>query len=141
MQFVKIFYRDYSLKKKLIIVYTTFTLFIVLLVGISTYNLSIRRLENNEKAFITNKLDSTVFVLDSILDSYVIKSDTIFSNILIQRALTRNYEKENVLHVLDAYQNEIYKTIDPIMDDVIERKYSNNSYVLLNLYNEFYISD
>ncbi|WP_312107141.1 histidine kinase [Lachnoclostridium sp.] len=132
MQFVKTFYRDYSLKKKLIIVYTTFTLFIVLLVGISTYNLSIRRLENNEKAFITNKLDSTVFVLDSILDSYVIKSDSIFSNILIQRALTRNYEKKNVLHVLDAYQNEIYKTIDPIMDDVIERKYSNNSYVLLN---------
>jgi len=125
---IKRYFIDASLKKKLVIVYTLFTVAIVLAIGMSTYYLAVNRLEKNEKAFVSNNLESTNFVLDSILDTYMLKSDALFANTLLQKAISEDYTDSTLYDITMTYQNEIYKSITPIMQDVVAHQLAYRSF-------------
>lgn len=116
--FLKWFNEDLSMKRRITIINVLLVTFIITIVGSVMYTQLGKKLQENEARFIHQNLESTELVLANYLESFLRKSDVIFSNTILQEALARDYSEANMADVVKVYKNELYRTINPVMDEV-----------------------
>lgn len=115
--FVK-FFQDISFRRKLIIIYTLLVTVVIFVVGLFAYRISIKKLEESEKNLLFQSIRQTNNLLDFEFDMYIRKSDAIFSNTILQRAISKDYTDANLYEVTETYRNQIYDVVVPVMQDI-----------------------
>lgn len=111
-------FRDLSLRRKLIVTFVAFVTFIVFLMGSITYYISTSRLEANEKDLLFHNIRQMANLVDFDLELYLRKSETIFSNTVVQMAMKKDYSKANIFEIQQVYKNQLYDIITPVMQDI-----------------------
>jgi len=112
-------FRDISLKKKLILIFTPFVTLVILTIGLLTYNISIQKLEENKENLILQNLVQTNKLIDFNLEVFLRKCEMIFSSTTIQEAIGKDYGEADGKEIYNAYLNAIYKTIEPVIQDLV----------------------
>jgi len=111
-------FRDISLKRKLILIFTPFVTLVILTIGLITYNISIHKLEENKENLILQNLVQTNKLIDFNLEVFLRKCEMIFSSTTIQEAIGKDYGESDGKDVYHAY-NVLYKTIEPVIQDLV----------------------
>lgn len=91
----------------------------ILTIGLSTYNISIRKLEESKKNLIAQNLIQTNKLVDFNLETYLRKVEMIFSSTIIQEAIGTDYSSSDGNEIYNAYLNSIYKNIEPMIQDLV----------------------
>ncbi|MFC4601611.1 sensor histidine kinase [Cohnella hongkongensis] len=107
------------MKRKLILIFTPFVTLVILTIGLLTYNISIQRLEENKEHLIWQNLAQTNKLIDFNLEVFLRKCEMIFSSTTIQEAIGKDYGQADGKEIYNAYLNAIYKTIEPVIQDLV----------------------
>lgn len=114
----KIFTEDISTRKRLILANILLIATMIAIIGSVMYVQLNRKLYENEARFLHQNLESTAIILTNYFDNFVSKSDVIFSNTIMQKAIDQDYSDKTISDILLMYNNDLYKTIDPVMNEV-----------------------
>jgi len=116
---------DVSLKNKLIVIYTVLITIIVLTIGIITHNIAMDRLEESERNYLFQNLRQTGSLIDFDFEMYLRKSEAIFSNTIVQTAISKDYSNADLYEIQQTFKDKIYGIITPIMQDITHTDYTS----------------
>ncbi|MDG0790863.1 histidine kinase [Cohnella ginsengisoli] len=113
---MKAWFRDLTLKRKLVLTFTLLIAVVVLLGGWMNYRIAKSRIERAETMLLLQNLKQTAALVDYNLDSYQRKTEIIFANSSFQETLASRYDDFSSLY--DAYRNRIYSVLEPVLLDM-----------------------
>lgn len=125
-------FRNLGLKHKLIFAFALLILVVVVSSGLIIYSFSKNRLEQTNRQLLLQNLKQTGTLVDSKLDSYFLKSEIIFSNTHLQNFLRTEYG--DLFSVYDAYQNQLYKVLEPVLMDMTYASTKGSELINVTIY-------
>ena len=109
-------FANLNFRWKFAITYTPVICIIILTIGLTTYNISMNRMKNDETELMVSHLNNLRMYIDSNISMYLKKSEILFNNTYLQEALKTQYES-GIGSSVDALQG-LYKLVDPVFEDM-----------------------
>lgn len=113
------FYRNMSLKRKLMTLLIPFISAVILIIGGVTYQISTDKLAESKQQLIFQHVMQTNRLIDFELEMYLRKCEMIFSSQVIQEVLGGDYSGADSAAIYLAYHNLLYKNIEPMLQDLV----------------------
>jgi two-component system, sensor histidine kinase YesM len=95
------FYRDWKLRYKIMACYLALVLAVVLALGLFSRSMLRRSVQDYERALLVQNVTELNTAIDSFLEIYLGKSDMLFDNVDLQRALT--HRNADLLDVMQSH--------------------------------------
>ena len=112
------FTEDISMRKRLLLTNVILITLSIGIIGSVMYVQLNKKLNENEFRFLHQNLESTAIIMTDYFDNFISKSDVIFSNTIMQKAIDKDYSDKTISDVIQMYNDELYKTINPVMNEV-----------------------
>lgn len=112
------FTEDISMRKRLLLANVFLITLVISVIGSVMYVQMSNKLHDNEARFLHQNLESTAIIMTDYFDDFISKSDVIFSNTIMQKAIDQDYSDRPMVDVVKMYNEELYKTINPVMNEV-----------------------
>lgn len=133
--FSKVYY-DFKLRNKLILAYSVFIIFPILILGLSSYYFLQKYMIEAEKNSIIQSMNQLNNTIDYFCETYISKSQMFFNNIELQNAIKSNVN--NVADVVES-QKKITGILNQLNSDFRYPEMKNSFYFGGNISIELYI--